>query len=412
MTAQPLPLDRRNVWLYYAFGFFMDFALWAGVWIKYLIDVRGFELKWLLFMDLPFWLLVAVLQAPTGALADHIGRRKVLVLGAVLFSITVLGFGLTTNYWMLFFDYVIWAFAMSLRSGTDQALIYDSLKASGHESRFQRIVARGFASTLIAGMVGVALGGVLADRFGLALMVQVSAIPPLLAACVAFAMREPPVRREERHYWRSLGAGLTFAWKQPQLRYTLLIGSVLLTGTFGPVILVQPFLLNHDVSTALYGIYQAPLRLTSVVAALLAGWVGSRTQTGRIIVLACATIITAYIGLAAVPYTAAFVLFALPSLVSGLTNPIISGHLNERIPSERRATVLSVMQLCFSLQVAFFEPALGYFADDISLKAAFAFAGAYFLVLMPPLLILWRRAHGLERSESVAVVVAESAGGG
>jgi len=32
--------------------------------------------------------------------------------------------------------------------------------------------------------------------------------------------------------------------------------------------------------------------------------------------------------------------------------------------------VLSVMQLLFALQVAFFEPALGFFTDDILLEPA------------------------------------------
>ena len=57
----------RNVWLYYAYGFAMNFAFWFAVWIKYLVDRRGLELKWVLFMDLPFWLIGAALQMPMGA---------------------------------------------------------------------------------------------------------------------------------------------------------------------------------------------------------------------------------------------------------------------------------------------------------------------------------------------------------
>src|SRR4029078_11123061 len=96
---------------------------------------------------------------------------------------------------------------------------------------------------------------------------------------------------------------------------------------------------------------------------------------------------------AALDYQGAFVLFALPALVSGLADPVVSAHLNERIPSEKRATVLSVMQLCFSAQVMFFQQALGFLADGISLASAFLFCGIYFGLIMPPLMFLWRRAH-------------------
>lgn len=411
-TSPPFEASaRRNVLLYYAFGLTMDFGLWFGIWIKYLIETRHLELKWILAMDLPFWLLVAVLQAPTGALADHIGRKRVLAIGGVLFSLTIFGFGLTQNYWMLFFDYVLWAFAMSMRGGTDSAMVFDSLKLAGREDEYRKVSGRGFALTLAAGLAGVVLGGIIAEKTGMAFVVQVSAIPPLVAAGIALLIHEPPVERQERHYWAGLRGGMSFAWKTPQVRYTLLMGSVLLTGTFGPVVLVQPFLIHRHVETGLFGVYQAPLRLVSIAAALLAFRLARRADTGRIVLIACAAIITAYAGLGLLDTNAAFAFFALPSLVSGLTNPIIGGHLNERIPSERRATVLSTMQLLFALQVGFFEPALGFFADDVSLAAAFFFAGAYFVILMPPLLLLWRRAHGVPVEGVTAPAAAEAAPG-
>jgi MFS family permease len=397
---------RRNVALYYTYNFLMDFLLWAGVWIKYLIDDRGLELRWILAMDMPFWLIVAALQTPMGALADHIGRRKVLVAAGFAFGIVVLGFGFTTNYWMLFFDYVLWGIAQSMRSGTDAALLFDTLKLAGQESRYQRIAGQGFAMRLSASVAGIIIGAFVADRFGLAIAVQISCIPPVAAGAVALFMVEPSARREGERYLESLKEGLTFAWRHAEVRYTLLIGAVMLTGTFGPVVLVQPFLIEHHVSTALFGIYQAPLRLTSLVAALIAFWINRRASTGRLFVSACCVIIACYTGLALTSATIAFAFFLLPALVSGLTDPIVGAHLNVRIPTERRATVLSVMPLFFSLQVAFFEPALGFFADGIALRAAFLFAMGYFVVLMPPLMILWWRAH----AHSEATTLASAAG--
>ncbi len=384
---------RRNILLFYAFGFCMDFALWAGIWIKYLVDDRDLELRWILAMDLPFWLLVAALQAPTGALADHIGRKRVLAMSGVLYAITILGFGFTTTYWLLFFDYVIWAFAQSMRSGADQALLYDSLKAAGRETEFARISGRGFAIQLTAAMVALVAGALVADRVGLDVIVQVSAVAPLAAAFVTIGFHEPRLAVEGRRYWQGLKDGIAFAWGHVQVRYTLLVGSVLLTGTFGPVVLVQPFLIEHDVDTSVFGVLQAPIRLLSVLAALLAFRIARSFATGAIFVASCVLIILSYSGLALTGNDLAFALFGLPAIVSGLTNPVIGAHLNRLIPSERRATVLSGMQLFFSLQVAFFEPALGFFADGINVRAAFAFAAIYFLVVMPPLLFLWRRAH-------------------
>jgi len=386
---------RRNVRLYYVYTFLMYFALWSGIWIKYLIDDRGFALRYLLLMDLPFWLLVATLQAPTGALADHIGRKRVMAAAGVMYTATILGFGFVANYWMLFFDYVIWAFAQSMQSGADQALVYDSLRAAGREGEFSHVVGRNFSIQLVAGLASVVLGGFFAAWLGMSVIVKVSALAPAAAVVVAFSMHEAPyAMNEARAFWRGLGDGLGFAWRNAEVRYTLLIGSVLLTATFGPVVLVQPFLIHYDVGTALFGVYQAPLRLVAVLSALLAMRATARLGVPMVLNLASVVILVGYLGLGGVTSVAAFAFFVLPSLAQGLTRPTIDTYLNHRIPSAQRATVLSAMQLCFALQVALFEPALGWLTDGISLAVAFFFAAAYFVLLMPPLLVLWRRARG------------------
>ena len=292
---------------------------------------------------------------------------------------------------MLFFDYVLWSFAQSMRSGADSAILFDTLKADGQEHQFQAIAGRGFALSLIATLVSIVVGAFIADVVGLSLVVKVGAATPLVATACALLMDEPAVEHQARRYWASLSSGMTLAWRHPQVRYTLLIGSVLLAGTFAPVVLVQPFLIHHSVGTGLYGIYQAPLRLGSIVAAIVAMRVAMRTGVGGLLLIACVTIVGAYIGLAAFDAQAAFALFLLPSVMQGLNKPVIDGYLHNLIPSHQRATVLSVMQLCFALQVMWFEPALGILTDDYGIQSAFAFAAAYFIILMPPLLLLWRR---------------------
>jgi hypothetical protein len=207
-------------------------------------------------------------------------------------------------------------------------------------------------------------------------------------------MREPKVEHvSQQHYIGDLKEALRFAWHVPQVRYTLLLGSVLMTGVFGPVVLVQPFLIEYDVSNALFGWLQAPLRLVAVGGSLMAAFVLARLGMQRFLAVAVVVLIVSYTGLATTASLAAFAFFALPAVIQGVTNPALSGHLNPRIPSEKRATVLSCLQLFFALQVAFFEPALGFFADGLSLAWAFWFCAIYFGLLGPPLLVLWRRAH-------------------
>ena len=104
----------------------------------------------------------------------------------------------------------------------------------------------------------------------LALTVQISFAGPALATFIALAMVEPHVEHERPHYLENLRRGFTFAWRTPQVRYTVLLGSTIMMAAFAPVVLVQPFLIEHDVATGLFGVFQAPLRLAAVVAAVMA----------------------------------------------------------------------------------------------------------------------------------------------
>ncbi len=387
----------------------METGFWFGIWIKYLTVGRGLELRYILLMDLPFWLMVATLEAPFGALADRIGSSRVLALGAGVYALTIAGFGFTTNYWMLFADYMLWAIAQACRSGADQALLFDSLKQGAMEDRFSRIIGRGFALQICAAMFGVLAGGFIAAATSLAFTVQVSFFGPLLAVGIALAMVEPHVEHERPPYLENLKRGFSYAWHTPQVRYTVLFGSTVMMAAFAPVILIQPFLIEHNVSTSLFGVYQAPLRLTAVVAAIYAHRAAARTGAPKMFALACIGMILAFAGLSAIDRVGVFALFAVPAIIQGFMRPTIDTYVNQHTPSETRATVLSVSSLVLSVQVAFFEPLVGFITDGISIRAAFGFVAVFFLVVMPPLFYLWRKAYVPSPDQAPAVLAAEVA---
>ena len=373
---------RRNERLYYAFLFLMELGFWFGIWIKYLTVSRELELKYILLMDMPFWLMIAVLEAPFGALADRIGHSRVLALGAAVYALTILGFGFTTNYWMLFADYMLWAVAGACRSGADQALLFDSFKQGGMEGRFSKVIGRGFAIGISAALAGVIIGGVMAAQTSMAFTVQVSFIGPAIAIFVALAMVEPHVEHERPRYLDNLKRGFSFAWTTPQVRYTVLLGSTIMMAAFAPVVLVQPFLIEHDVATGLFGVYQAPLRLAGVFAAIYAHRIAARTGAPAMFAVSCIGMVVAFAGLSAVDRVGVFALFAVPAIIQGFTRPTVDTYINQHTPSETRATVLSVSSLVLSLQIAFFEPVVGFITDDISIRAAFGFVAVYFLSLI------------------------------
>src|SRR4029079_12258322 len=112
-----------------------------------------------------------------------------------------------------------------------------------------------------------------------------------------------------------------------RVRYTVLLGSTVMMAAFAPVILVQPFLIKHEVATGLFGVYQAPLRLTAVIAAIFAPRVSAKAGAPRMFSAACVGMVLAFAGLSVFDNVSLFALFAVPALIQGFMRPTIDTYV-------------------------------------------------------------------------------------
>ena len=145
---------------------------------------------------------------------------------------------------------MLWAVAMALPQRGRPGAALRLVQAGWPEERFSKVIGRGFAIAIGAGTAGVIIGGVLAAWTSMAFTVQVELHRAGASPCSSrMAMVEPHVEHERPPYLENLKRGFTFAWRTPQVRYTVLLGSTVMMAAFAPVILIQPFLIEHDVAT-------------------------------------------------------------------------------------------------------------------------------------------------------------------
>ena len=181
----------RTLWL----GFFKDFLIVMPVAVPF-FQSKGLSMQEVFTLQALFAFAVMVMEAPSGYLADLIGRRRCLILGLVFSGV---GFSLlpfAEGFWTLALFETALAISHSLTSGADLALLYDTELARGSNERRQRqVVGKLFAvRTLAQGAAGVActlllLWGALSDV--VAAQVLVGWLPLLLA----LRLREPPTAR-------------------------------------------------------------------------------------------------------------------------------------------------------------------------------------------------------------------------
>ena len=92
-------------------------------------------------------------------------------------------------------------------------------------------------------------------------------------------------------------------------------------------------------------------------------------------------VVTGYFSLTFVNLKWAFVFFILLYIARGFTVPVFTNRINLQIPSERRATVLSIKVLLTRVIFCILGPASGYISDCFSLRTGLLFAGCFFLLL-------------------------------
>jgi hypothetical protein len=133
-----------------------------------------------------------LLEVPTGALADVVSRRALLLVGALLPAI---GFGLWTfapSYTAFAAGFVLWAGGGALRSGTLEALVHDELAAIGAESEYQRLSARAYTASIATMLVGTASAGPLFVWGGYRAVGVVSVVTTIAAGLVALTFPARP----------------------------------------------------------------------------------------------------------------------------------------------------------------------------------------------------------------------------
>jgi MFS family permease len=188
--------------LFYIYQFFFDFIFVYAVEKLFMLN-RGISLSQIGILLFLWSLMSMVLEVPTGAIADRWSRRKMLILSGVFFSSCYLIWFFSYSFWLFLLGFLLRTLGGTFASGTLQAYVYDFLKHSQAEDKFERIWGKGNALRTLGIGTAVALGGFLSElSFGL--IALLSSISVLTTSVVAFILPEvePIKSTEETKYWK------------------------------------------------------------------------------------------------------------------------------------------------------------------------------------------------------------------
>ena len=115
-----------------------------------------------LLLEAVYYVGVVVLEVPSGYASDRLGRVVTLRVAATAWAVGCLVLATSTTFAALALGQLLLAVGQSFQSGTDSALLYDTLQSLGETESFSAREARAKAAgyAMLAGSAGV--GGLIA----------------------------------------------------------------------------------------------------------------------------------------------------------------------------------------------------------------------------------------------------------
>lgn len=371
-SAPSHALSIHNVRLAIAFRATSRTVLFAPYLFHFVTSTRGLSTIEFGALQSLYYFVAVTLEVPSGVLADRFGRRKTLVLGALLAVFGSLIRIIAFDFWVFAIAEVFFAVALALVSGADAAILYDSLDADGRSSEYPRYEGLVQSSWLAL----TALGMPLADLFLVrgsdpTLAFAATAGMSLIAVGCALAMKEPPMHRTLGVREITVGA-LQDVVRIPGISRLLAYSAgvfILLRAAI--ILFFNPTLADKGVPVAFYG---TALAIVNVVGAVIA-WRSHRIMEAvgerLFLFLMPASMVAMYVLIIPAGAPGAIGLFCIQGAVLGAYPMAVRSMLNRLVPSaEKRATTLSVeslaCRLCYGIIVIFFAWTL----DVLSLPTA------------------------------------------
>jgi MFS family permease len=331
---------------------------------------------------------VILLEVPTGAIADLFGRRISYLLGGVIAVIAFLflAFGLSM---FAFITYaLLMALGSALMSGSDDAIIYDTLKAEKKEHHYKQIISLLRAIWPLSAIVGALIGGYIAT-ISLALTIQLSLLPIGIGVFISFFIKEPKFKKEKhKNIVKQVKQSTSFVFGNKQLLVLTLIALFMMA--FGETAhnLKPLFLAFKNISLEIFGIVFALTFALSSLGHYFSHHISEKIGNKKTIVLA-ATGFPICILIAA--FTEGFIsifFLVLTGFLFGLRGPVHSHLLNLEASSSKRATIVSVNNLMIHVGLALGGVLLGKVADVWTINVAYIVAGcALFSALVTALFL-------------------------
>jgi hypothetical protein len=378
------PHLARNIRLYPWYQFFRSLLFWQALWFLYFQEQLSAAEAILLAAIID--VATTVLEVPSGYLSDRVGRRVTLLIGMAGAIAGALLLWVGDGFATFVAAQVLLGVSMAFNSGTDSALLYESLAREGRADEVDEQELRAWRFNFTGLAVSAITGASVA------------------AFAIVFAFREPEhIETEVTFSSGRQVAEIRAALMQPALAWLFVLAVAMYVFSHVPFVFGQPFILEalgasgvSAEAAIVSGVVSAAMMLISVAATWLAPGLRDRIGLHNLFLLALGIQVFLIAMLASSNHPLVIAFLVIRMVPNAFARAFILARIQPLVSDISRATYLSLQsftgRLLFagSLMAASggaSQGALGY-AENRVILAGYLVAG---LVVLAGLAVTARR---------------------
>lgn len=392
---------KKQTVLMYLYEAALAFRMVDAVWVIFLLE-RGFSLAEAGIAEGVYHITSMIFEVPSGMAADLFGRKRTLLLSGIVGMCSAILMTLEGWKGFVYCSMIFSALSLNLASGTEEALVYDSLLEAGCEVRYKRAWAN---ISVIARTASAAacLASPIAIMIGFRYTYYISAVLYLCTILFVLPVREPAVTEKQKMRTERMVAvkhELGRRWKQhivgtavfirenPKTMLKLFADAALACPCYLIMMYLQEHLVDCGWPKSLIGIPMFVIPLAGAIGTKIAG--KSRGGLKRALLL-CGVISGIGTLLAGSDMLAIVLIGAcIVRMCEGFSEIAVSESVNRDFSSDYRATLVSVGSMCYSVLMVAASPLTGFLGDHFSVNAAFYLLGGMLLAATMAMHIILR----------------------
>lgn len=168
MPAASSPYSITNVRLFIVFRILFNARFYYPVFTILFLDF-GLSLEQFALLNTVWAITIVCAEVPSGALADILGRRYLLIATSLLMTaeMALLAFVPLGNgslvFWAFFFNRMLSGLAEAMASGADEAIAYDALAAEGDVDDWPKVLSLQMRLRSLGTVITMTLGALIYD---------------------------------------------------------------------------------------------------------------------------------------------------------------------------------------------------------------------------------------------------------